>query len=498
MELQFSRSDAVYLDTALREIRNFEETLEIKLPDGMPDIGRILSSWGQVILRGKEWRSDSISCSAGVMVWVLYMPEDGTGERVMEGWIPFQMKWNLPEETAEGDIRVNCLLRFVDARSISARKILVRAGVASLAEAFVGASTPVFAPEKTMENVELLRRSYPVRLQKKAGEKAFSMDEELMLPDSVPKAEKIIYYRMNPRLTDKKILSDKLVFRGNGNLHMLYRSDEGQLHGWDFELPFSQYAQLGDIYGSDAQADLVLSPTGLELEMDAEGRMRLKGGITAQYLVTDKNMLELVEDAYSPNRDIMLQRSDLVLPAVLDTRRENIYGEQAIPAEANIAADVNFLPDFPRMLRTDTGVDMEVPGVFQVLYYGEDGMLRSGTARWEGQMRMNADENSRISAMPIAMEPQTAIGNGQILAKTEIPMETTTTARQTIPMVTGLELGEQRQPNPNRPTLILRRAGENSLWDMAKSSGSTIEAIRRANQLQEDPVPGQMLLIPVV
>lgn len=498
METQFLRSDITCLHTALQEVRSAEETLEIRLPEGLPDVGRIVACWGQAILRGKEWRGDSISCSAGVMVWVLYAPEDGSTERVLEGWIPFQMKWNLPEGTPEGDIRVNCLLRFTDARSITARKILVRAGLSAMAEAFVPQSVPVFSPDKTPEKVELLKRTYPIRLQKEAGEKAFLLGEELSLPESAPKPERIISYRLNPRLTDRKLLSDKLVFRGNGNLHMLYRSEEGQLHGWDFELPFSQYAQLGDLYGGDAQADLVLSPTGLELEMGEEGRLRLKGGIAAQYRITDNQTLEIVEDAYSPDRELAMQRSDLELPVVLDTRRENLYGEQAIPAEANIAADVNFLPDFPRQLRTDNGVEMEVPGVFQVLYYGEDGMLRSGTARWEGHYRINADENSRIQAMPLTMEPQSAIGNGQILAKTELPLEMTATTRQTLPMVTGLELGQQRERDPGRPALILRRAGEEDLWDIAKTSGSTMEAIRRANKLQSDPSPGQMLLIPVM
>ena len=498
MEMQFTRSDVDWLETVLGEVKNFEETLEMKLPDGMPDIGRVLACWGQVILRGKEWRSDSLGCSAGVMVWVLYAPEDGSGERVLEGWIPFQMKWTLPEDAPEGFMRVNPMLRFVDARTTSARKILVRAGVASAAEALSSRSAPVFAPEQNTQNMELLRRTYPVRLQKEGGEKAFLLDEELTIPESAPKPEKIIYYRVNPRLSDKKVLSDKLVFRGNGNLHLLYRSEDGQLHGWDFDLPFSQYDQLETLHGTDAMADIVITPTGLELEMDEEGRIRLKGGMTAQYVISDKELLELVEDAYSPSREVAIQRADLEVPAILDTRRENIYGEQAIPAEANIAADVSFLPDFPRQQRTENGVEMTVPGVFQVLYYGEDGMLRSGTARWEGQYCMNSHENSRITALPVPMEAQAAIGNGQILAKTEIPLELTATARQALPMVTGLELGEARKPDPNRPTLILRRAGREDLWHMAKDSGSTMEAIRRANQLKEDPIPGQMLLIPVV
>ena len=74
----------------------------------------------------------------------------------------------------------------------------------------------------------------------------------------------------------------------------------------------------------------------------------------------------------------------------------------------------------------------------------------------------------------------------------------TSTTRQQIPMVTGLELGEARQPDPGRPSLILRRSDDRRLWDIAKESGSTMAAIRRANGLQEEPMPGQMLLIPVL
>jgi LysM repeat protein len=37
-----------------------------------------------------------------------------------------------------------------------------------------------------------------------------------------------------------------------------------------------------------------------------------------------------------------------------------------------------------------------------------------------------------------------------------------------------------------------------SLWNLAKASGSTMAAIRKANQLTQDPQPGQMLLIPVI
>lgn len=498
MELQFKTTSCRCLDAALREVRNTELTQEIRLPDGMPDIGQILCAWGQTVLRGKEWHRDSVAASGGMMVWVLYAPEDGGKEQCIEGWIPFQMNWDLPENCPEGAVRIRCHPRFVDARSVSARKIMVRTGVAALAEAFVPKELERSVPGELPEHVQLLRSRWPIRMPMEAGEKAFTLDEDLELPVSAPKPEKLVYFRLDPKLSEKRVLGNKLVFRGSGNLHMLYRSEEGQLHGWDFELPFSQFAQLDGEYGTDALGDLMLSPTGLELELGEEGRLRFKGGMTGQYLVTDKQMLELAEDAYSPGWELEQQRQMMEVPAVLENRRENLYGEQTVAADADAVADVTFLTDFPRQCTTETGVELEIPGIFQTLYYGADGKLHGATSRWEGRQRVAAGEETRILAVPMPPERVQAVpGAGQITLSADVPMEMTAVTSQKIPMVTGLTLGQPRKKDLARPSLILRRAGEQRLWDIAKNSDSTVEAILKANGLREEPEPQRMLLIPV-
>ena len=498
MELQFQKSGLSCLETAVQEVQNGEQTQEIKLPETMPDIGRVIGAWGQPILRSKEWRMDTVAFSGGMMVWVLYAPEDGSPERCIDGWIPFQMKWDLPDDVQEGSIRLNLLPRFVDARSVSPRKLMVRAGLAVMAEAMVPKQLQLYTPENVPEDVQLLRNRYPVRLPLEAGEKAFSMEEELIAPVSVPQPEKIVYYTLRPKIGDRKVMSNKLVFRGTGEVHVLYRDREGKLGSWNFSVPFSQYAQLQGEYGPDAMADLVVSPTSLELNMEEGGSMHLKAGLAGQYIITDKQMLDMVQDAYSPDRELTVQTEQLPLPAVLENRRENIYGEQTIPADPERIVDARLLTEFPRQHRTEKGVEVELPGTFQVLYYGEDGVLRSGTGRFEGKQIIPADENSQILVTPMdTEEPQTITGNAAVLLKGEVPLELTTTSGQGISSVSGLSLGEARQPDPMRPSLILRRAGNDSLWEMAKASGSSMDAIRRANNLENEPNPGQMLLIPI-
>ena len=82
-------------------------------------------------------------------------------------------------------------------------------------------------------------------------------------------------------------------------------------------------------------------------------------------------------------------------------------------------------------------------------------------------------------------------------AQPSVKLQLQTTARQQIPMITALTVSEEKKANPHRPTLILRRMDTDSLWELAKDCGSTMDAIIQANALTTDPEQGQMLLIPV-
>lgn len=253
-------------EAPLTQVQNLEQTQELRIPEGMPDAARILAGWGQVLLRSKEWNRDNIRVSGGVLVWVLYEPEDGSQPRRLETWIPFQMNWDLPEDTPEGRVRIRPLLRYVDARTVSSGKVMIRVGIGLLAQSWCPHHAEISQMEDGAGDVELLHSRWPVRLPMETGEKAFEMEETLSMPASAPAVEQVVYFRMDPMVTDRKVLGNRMVFRGNGNLHLLYRCPEGQLHSWDFELPFSQYTDLEDTYSGDAQADVMMAVTRLELE----------------------------------------------------------------------------------------------------------------------------------------------------------------------------------------------------------------------------------------
>lgn len=498
MELQFNKTVVPCMRSATREIQNQEQTQEVRLSDGMPDIGRVLGCWGQLLVRGKEWRSGNIGVSGGVMAWVLYVPEDGGQVQSVATWLPFQMKWDIPETQRDGTIHVSALLRGIDARSTSARKIMVRAGIGVMAEAMVPGEVEIFNPVEVPEDVHLLKNTYPIRIPVETGEKAFVIDEAVSLPDTAPALERLIRYELRPEILEQKVVSDKVVFRGVALLHILYAAVDGRLYSWDFELPFSQYAQLDKEHDVDSTAQICLALTNLELEQGEEENLNLKAGVIGQYVIFDGPMVELVEDAYSNLRNVKPQFSQCSIPAQLDEQREIFTAQKAAETGNVTCVDLSFYPDHPRLYTEADRVTGELAGMFQLLGYDENGNLNSGTYRWEDSWSMDASPNAKVAiAVQSSGKPQVSMSGENTLMQGDVLRQVTTTMDQPLQMMMGLELGEMKEPDPNRPSIILRRADGSRLWDLAKNGGSTVDAIQKANNLQSKPDMDQMLLIPV-
>ena len=497
MELQFQKSVCKYLTCPVREVQNAELTQEIRLSDGMPDIGRVLTSWGQVIVRSKEWRGDVAIVSGGLLVWVLYAPEDGGDPRSVDGWIPFQLTWNLPPMERDGVMRVWPLLRFVDGRNISARKIMVRAGVGAMGEALCPAEADVYTPQELPEDIEVLNRTYPVRIPKETGEKSFYMDEDLTAPTAAA-PQKILSYTAAAHVQEKKVVSGRAVMRGTTDVHVVYRDQEGKIRVYDTPVPFSQYVDLESEYGPDAQADVQMCITNMELDLNDQGQMRLKCGLLAQYLIDDRELINVAEDAYSPRREVSVMVQPLHLPAMLEKRQETLHARQKMSGQQADVLDAVCLPDFPRCVKSQQGVNVQLSGVFQMLCAGDEGLLRSGTCRWENQVELPCAADVNVSARIVPDVAVHAMAEGEdMVLSSRLELQIQSASETPVPMVSAIETGELREDCGASPAVILCRPEGETLWNIAKRCGSTVSAIRNSNGLQEEPVDNRMLLIPV-
>lgn len=482
--MQWNKKPCPYLKTVTRQVQNQEQTQEVRLPEEMPDIGRVLCTWGQCMIRSKDWRGDGMNVSGGVSASVMYLPEDGSFPRTVEVWLPFQVKWSFPQSQKQLTMRVQCLLHSLDARILSARKMMVRSNISMLGEALEEKEAEIYSPGQVPEGVEILTMTYPAMLPRETGEKIFSFEDEIRIPN----VQKWISWRMEPQITEQSVVGNRVVVRGNGQLHFVYMDEAGAIHSGRQEIPFAQFVELDTDHDKEATADVMLAVSSLEPEISPEGA-HIQCGMLVQYLVWDRMLLEIAEDAYSPVRSVEITRDDLALPMELDHRTEAADAQPQF--RDGKVLDVTFLPEFPGQFREGDSVNMVLSGAFQILYEDVDGSLQTTMENWSEERPFPVSANGQLHTMIQSINVQEP---GSIV---NMKLELRTVADQEIPMITDLTIGECQTPDENRPALILKRMDAESLWEFAKNSGSTMDAIRRANGLTQEPDRGQMLLIPI-
>jgi len=485
MELQFHKTPAICLDQVVCERTARELTQELKLSEDMPDAGAVICAWGQILIRGKHWDSDSVGSSGGVQVWVLYTSEDGSEHRVVETWLPFEQSWELSDPVEDGKILLIPALNHVDARVVSQRKLMIKVSMGICCKAFISDSIDIYTPGAMPEDVQLLVREWSALIPSEVGERAFVIDEEIIVPTDLPKPEKLICCTLIPLVNESKVMAGKLVFRGSGHVHMIYQTGD-RLYTMDMDVPFAQYSELEGDYDPDATVSVFPVLTSFEAELSDEGVLRLKAGLLGQYIACDKRDLKVVEDAYSTQNQIVVNTAAVKLSHVAQQRQWTVTAQNPADLEGK-TIDTVFYGEMPKILGDGSDKKEQFTGRFQRLYYDNDGILRCDSGKWE---QIEPVKQSQMPMTDLAIE-QVSEGEAQIR------MNTLVLERESKEIVCGITMGDALLKDPSRPSLVLRRMGEESIWELAKRTGSTVSDIQKINDLDTEPEPGTMLILPV-
>jgi hypothetical protein len=379
-------------------------------------------------------------------------------------------------------MRIATLLQGVDARTLSARKMMLRANISLLGEALEPTEAEIYAPAELPTGIEVLANVYPAVLPREAGEKQFTIEDEIHIPG----VSKWVSFSMQPEVTEQNVVGSRVVIRGNGHLRYVYLDEQGEIRSGNLDIPFAQFADLDRDYDNEATADLMLCVSGMEPET-GEDSLHIQCSVTAQYLIKDRALLEIIEDAYSPTRELSLEIQTLKLPMELENRVEVLDADPVF--QEGKVLDMMFLPEYPVQYRDGDMVNLEIPAQFRFLYQDPEGNLQSATENWSTTLTVPAAENTQLQPTITSIEPSSN--------SARMKLNLQTWADQQIPMISGLTVGGSKPLEEARPSLILRPMDTDSLWELAKETGSTMDAIRKANGLTQEPRQGQMLLIPV-
>ena len=505
MELELERIGWSGYEAALETTVCQEETLESIVPDACPDVLRICDTEGTVCLRDKTLQEGRVTISGSVRAALLYLPDGEEGLRRIEVELPFTCPVEHPALTPEWKVTAVPRLQGADARLLNPRKVLVRVSLAVWVQAYAPAAAElcsgVQAPEEA--GIQQMVEPWEACTVVCVGEKPFTFSDELTLSGSKPEAEELLKSRAILRCGESKVIGNKLIFKGESQLQLLYRTTAGGLCTAEFELPFSQIMEISGA-GEEAVCQVQVVLTSLDCALDrGDGRtISISMGLLAQAVVRDSRTVELLTDVYSTAYPLSAEPRSCTLHRLVDHGEREAAVREILETGmlAQEVADAYLTIGSVSRNREGERMTLGAEAGVTVLYRTEDGALTSVTRQIPVSCPLELPADTDCSCLCVPAAPVFATPTaGGIEVRFSLGFSFTAMTGRAVGTVAAVHLDENAaRDHAGQPSIVLRMVGAGErLWDIAKAYGTTPQDIMQANALDEEPAPeGKLLLIP--
>lgn len=504
MELELRQEYISCWDNGYQTLLNQEETTEMIVPDACPDILQILDGEGKLLLQRKEAMDGKAELSGCIKVGILYQPDGDMCVCSMEGILPFSTNLDSAAITRSSKLMVCPQIQKVDVHVLNPRKVLIKVNFTLEVSCYTPQTQSVCSCVEKRERTGICEKveEHQNHFVMAAQEKMFSYTDTLTLPAGNPDMEELLRFRTDCISQDAKVIGNKLLFKGEARVELMYRSRDGRPCTALFPLPFSQMMEVGEA-GEDCTPELRIIFTNTTCKRaDEEGRsVSVELELMAQGVLSKTQRIALLTDLYSTEGDTVDSRKTHTMSCLMDHGLAPESVRELLECTMPVARvlDVQLRPLQLTSSKQGTEMTLNADVEAYVLFETEEGdcnclhrritvpHLIPISPQWEYRCEFS------ISRQGSAMPAQSGVEVSFTVEFSWKAMEKRN--------VQGIERAsvEEKQPMTGEiPSVVIRsvRNGE-CLWDIAKSYRTTEGDISEANQLAtEELYSGQMLLIP--
>jgi len=480
-----------------------EETVEINLPESMPDVVAVIDAKCTPFMRAKDAVMGRAEVSGVCDAAILFYTDASTEIQRLATEVKFLGACEDEKITPDCAISAQVVCVNADARMLNSRKLSLRFelmySICCYDWAELGSVT---IPEET-GCLRFKGGTAKVTVPMGVGEKSFVLTDRVKVTADGGVGE-LMYYDTDFCVDDIRSVGSKAVVKGTADTRFAYRTGEdgSQLAVCSFKSPFSQIVDLD----MEAEADFFevqVMTTGLYLDRDLLEDMNgetVAAEINAVIQCTAfcGTEIKCVEDAYSTEYEIEPVLTSAAVKSCSRKRVEDTFSVMADIRDVTevIWCDVRFCGK-PEI----RGEELYIPVCVKLLYKTEQGTLEVFARKYEYKATTDIARYAELCIVNTLWEKTncTVRQDGvQISASFAAEMIIyDDVVIETIEQVVCDE--ERRKDRRILPSLTAYRvrAGD-SLWTIAKKYSSAQEYILAANGMEEDDtvIPGSVILIP--
>ncbi len=487
---------------------------DIVVPDSKPDINKVLSINGEVVITDKKITDNRVEVDGVINVRILYTSQEGEQPLYyMEGNFGVNQQLDVPGAESRMDTLVSAEIEHMDCAVVNSRKLNVKCVMHLSGKVLDGSQIDVVKDIKGIQDIQVLK-DY-IEISDIVGENSSytTVRQEFELPADKPQVREILKTSVTVGERDSRVTEDRVNIQGIINVSSLYigDDDESSINRVKYQIPFSNYLEVaGAGPGMKGKIRYSVEDFYSTVKENAEGERNIieyEVVVKADGKVETTRQMEILADAYSPTRQLDVRKSSLKLKKPMESVVEDISIKEEIdiPAECPGIAEICDVEAVPALVdfEIDEGL-LAVEGFMTVrILYTTDG-AGDRVYMYEDEIPLRhtmelPDENGQMDIdVNLYLEDlqHRLLGDDLVEIRGRVKAEVDISQVFDREVMLDVEESEGERRTDASIVVYVVQQGD-TLWNVAKRYNTTIEELVKINDIQESQnlIPGDKLII---
>ncbi len=503
MDLKISNFDLTTKQIKLSQTAEIPMDIDITLSEYSEKIDKVLRCSSLVFITSKQISGSTLNVEGNLLVSIIYCDVDGDIS-ALEKQTPFKKSFEGAEFPQGAEADATATANVISCTALTDQRLTVKAGIKI--------DVTVTSTEKQevicdLDNIffEQLKGKANTSTTIGKATKPFIIDEEFAISQERAAINKILRYNYCISLVEAKIVSNKILVKGNLNLSIFYRTNNGGCETVKNTIPFNQIVDLNGIT-EDCRCDVNFEICSINLttRTSPNGECRtfmLVAKLVATAEAICENDLPIIYDLYSKKCAIKVTKKEISFEKIIHQKVESFMCKKSISLpESEIAEVMALWCESGRCVSHFDEQTLKVSGAVSVciIYKTKEGSISyfERVVDFDQHIQINEKANSpKCNCKAEILNTTFNLGvGGEIEVCTELQISSTVYDTKALKVITEVEVLEEN--NKNAPSLIAYFAekGEN-VWEISKKFLADRETLFSINDIDEEIISNPKVMI---
>lgn len=475
------------------------------VPDSKPDVLSTTYTNGVVCLYKKEVQDGRVRVDGSINTYIMYLP-DGVEEGVRGLNTVLDFSENIEVQSCKGDMEANVstLLKSMECKVINGRKIGIKATLEIVVKVFQKQDVEVVSDISETEDIQMLKENVLLNSLVGTGETKIYAKDTIQI-DSIDLLAEILKVDINLVDKDVKVSYNKILAKAEAEINMLYLTEDNRIGQVNYKIPTVGFMDMPNVSEENICdvfyeiKNLIIKPNPQE-----EHSIYVEMEIEASCQVYEEKNILLIQDLYSPTKEISMQKKQVMTISNKKIRKD----EKQIREKVNVKdisgmsliyADITTSILKEEKINSKILYDCELNIKFIFRKENMQIIIKETKLSFDYVLDQLENGESLNTILELEVKNKNFIiqESGDIQVNIDLNVNTNMYRNANMSLIDSIEeIGEREEQDYSFVIYIVKKG--DTLWNIAKKFGSTVDDIARMNGIEDTNVilPNQKLYIP--